>query len=142
MLKEIFSISGKPGLYKMVSQGKNMFVVESLKDKKRIPAFAKDKIISLGDTAIYTEIGEKPLGEIFELIKVKENGQKCSIAPKSDNPTLITYMEELLPNYDKDRVYPTDIKKMIGWYNLLTENGITDFSKTEDSSNEEEKKDA
>ncbi len=142
MLKEILSISGKPGLYKMVSQGKNMFVVEALKDKKRIPAFAKDKIVSLGDIAIYTETDEKPLAEVFELIKTKENSQKCSVATKSDNPTLVAYMEEILPDYDKDRVYPSDVKKLIGWYNLLIENGITEFSKSEDTPKEEEKKDA
>ncbi len=142
MLKKILSISGKPGLYKMVSQGKNMFVVESLKDKKRFPAFAKDRVVSLGDIAIYAETEEKPLGEILELIKAKENGQKCSVSPKSDTPILVAYMKEIFPNYDEDRVYSSDIKKIIKWYNLLIENGLTDFSNTEDTISEEEKKDA
>lgn len=128
MLKEILSISGKSGLFKMVSQGKNMFVVESLENKKRVPAFAKDKIISLGDIAIYTETDEKPLAEILNLIKEKENGEKCSITKKSDNKVLTAYMEEILPDYDKDRVYPSDIKKLITWYDLLITNGITEFS--------------
>ncbi len=131
MLKNILSISGKSGLYKIVSQGKNMFVVEALKDKKRMPAFAKDKIISLGDISIYTQTDQKPLAEVLELIKTKENSEKCPISPKSDKNTLISYMEEVLPDYDKERVYPNDIKKLIGWYNLLVESGLTDFLKEE-----------
>lgn len=129
MLKTILSISGKPGLYKLVSQGKNMLVVESLIDKKRIPAYAKDKIISLGDIAIYTDEEETPLYEVLTSIKDKEKAEKSSLNPSAAKPDeLRRYMQEILPNYDRERVYPSDIKKLLNWYNILIENGITDFT--------------
>lgn len=127
MLKEVLSISGKPGLFKLVSQGKNMLIVESLLDKKRIPAYSKDKVVSLADIAVFTEVTEVPLAEVFEKIKLKENGQKCSMDAKADNDKLRAYMSEILPDYDRDRVYPSDIRKMIAWYNILIENEMTDF---------------
>src|SRR5690606_11805018 len=119
MLKEILSISGKPGLYKMISQGKNMVIVESLLDGKRIPAYTKDKVVSLGDIAMYTQTEEVSLASVLENIKVKENGQTCPVDPKADNPTLRKYMEEVLPEYDRDRVYPSDMRKLFSWYNIL-----------------------
>ena len=127
MLKEILSVTGKPGLFKLVSQGKNMLIVESLIDGKRIPAYTKDKVVSLGDIAIFTEKAEVPLGQVLESVKVKENGGLCSIDPKADNDKLRSYMTEVLPDYDRDRVYPSDIRKMIAWYNLLINAQITDF---------------
>lgn len=135
MLKTILSVSGKPGLYKMVSQGKNLLIVESLIDKKRIPAYARDKVISLGDIAIYTNESEVPLYEVLNNIKKKENGAKT--APelaKSSSDVLRAYLEEVLPEFDRERVYPTDIKRLISWYNILLDAGITDF----DPKNEEE----
>lgn len=138
MLKEILSISGKPGLYKMISQGKNMIVVESLLDGKRVPAYTKDKVVSLGDIAIYTNTEEIPLGQVFENIRKKENGSVCPIDPKADNNMLRKYMEEVLPDFDRDRVYPSDMRKMFAWYNILINNGITVFlSKEEDKPAEE-----
>ncbi len=137
MLKEILSITGKPGLYKLVSQGKNMLIVESLVDGKRIPAYAKDKAVSLGDIAIFTENKEMPLGEVLEKVKAKENGQKASIDSKSGNDELRKYMQEILPEYDKDKVYPSDIRKLIVWYNLLIENNITEFIEKEEELSEE-----
>lgn len=133
MLKEILSISGKPGLYKMISQGKNMIVVESLQDGKRVPAYSKDKVVSLGDIAIYTNTEEIPLGQVFENISKKENGSVCPIDPKADNNVLRKYMEEVLPDFDRDRVYPSDMRKMFVWYNILINNGITDFSAKEEN---------
>jgi hypothetical protein len=127
MLKEILSVTGKPGLFKLVSQGKNMLIVESLIDGKRIPAYTKDKVVSLGDIAIFTENAEVPLGQVLESVKIKENGGICSIDPKADNDKLRKYMIEVLPEYDRDRVYPSDIRKMIAWYNLLINAKITDF---------------
>jgi len=127
MLKEILSVTGKPGLFKLVSQGKNMLIVESLLDGKRIPAYTKDKVVSLGDIAIFTEDAEVPLGQVLESVKAKENGGLCSIDPKADNEKLRAYMAEVLPEYDRDRVYPSDIRKMIAWYNLLINAKITDF---------------
>jgi len=138
MLKEILSVTGKPGLFKLVSQGKNMLIVESLIDGKRIPAYTKDKVVSLGDIAIFTENAEVPLGQVLESVKAKENGGICSIDPKADNDKLRKYMIEVLPEYDRDRVYPSDIRKMIAWYNLLINAKITDFvEETKEESTQE-----
>jgi len=127
MLKEILSITGKPGLFKVISQGKNMLVVESLIDGKRMPSYTKDKIVSLGDIAIFTEDAEIPLGQVLENVKAKENGALCSIDTKASNDVLRNYMSEVLPEYDRERVYPSDIRKMIVWYNILIKSNITDF---------------
>ncbi len=128
MLKTILSISGKPGLYKLVSQAKNMLIVESLQTGKRQPAYAHEKVISLGDIAIFTEDEEVPLGEVLHAIKEKENGAKVVLdIKKSDNEKLRDFLAAVLPNFDRERVYPTDIKKLISWYNLLIETGNTDF---------------
>ena len=127
MLKEILSVTGKPGLFKLVSQGKNMLIIESLIDGKRFPAYTKDKVVSLGDIAIFTETAEIPLGQVLESVKAKENGSVCSIDPKSDNDKLRKYMLEILPEYDRDRVYPSDIRKLLSWYNILVNAQITEF---------------
>lgn len=139
MLKLILSISGKPGLYKLVSQAKNMLVVESLQTGKRQPAYAHEKIISLGDIAIFTDNGEVPLGEVMEKIKEKENGGRVSVDLKSDTNILKEYFSGILPDFDRERVYPTDIKKLMSWYNLLVEKGYTDFVKKEEEIKEKEK---
>lgn len=136
MLKEILSISGKPGLYKLVSQGKNMLIVESLTDGKRIPAYSKDKVVSLGDIAIFTETAEVKLALVLEAIKTKENGVECSVDTKADNEKLRAYMGEILPEYDRDRVYPSDIRKLITWYNCLINSNITDFTEKEEVTEE------
>ena len=128
MLKTILSISGKPGLYKLVSQAKNMLVVESIVTGKRTPAYAHDKVISLGDIAIFTEGGEIPLREVLGKVKDKENGAAAAIDLKSDPEILRKYFAEVLPDFDRERVYPTDIKKLLSWYNLLVEKGLADFS--------------
>ena len=129
MLKEILSIGGKPGLFKLVSQGKNMLIVESLIDGKRIPTYSRDKVVALGDVAIFTESDEVPLGKVFDNIKSKENGAIASVDPKADNEVLRKYMAEILPDYDRERVYPTDIKKIVIWYNMLVNNNVTEFYK-------------
>lgn len=130
MLKEILSVSGKSGLFKLISQGKNMLIVESLIDKKRQPAYSHEKIVSLADVAIFTDSEEKPLADVLDLISIKEGGKKITVDPKSDNTTLRNYFGEVLPNFDRERVYPTDIKKIISWYNLLIENGFKSFVAT------------
>lgn len=135
MLKTILSISGKPGLYKLVSSGKNMVIVESLTDKKRLPIYARDKVVSLGDIAMYTEEDEVPLKDVFVSIKEKEKGGKTSIQSNAKPDELWNYLGEVLPNYDKDRIYNADVKKLINWYNLLIESDI-DFEAEE--TNEEE----
>lgn len=140
MLKEILSVTGKSGLFKLVSQGKNMLIVESLIDGKRIPAYSKDKVVSLGNIAIFTETAEVPLGEVLEKLKEKENASISSVDPKSDNDTLRKYMSEILPEYDRERVYPSDIRKLITWYNLLINSNITEFLSKEEPSDTEEVK--
>lgn len=140
MLKEILSVTGKSGLFKLVSQGKNMLIVESLIDGKRIPAYSKDKVVSLGDIAIFTETAEVPLGEVLEKLKEKENASISSVDPKSDNDTLRKYMSEILPEYDRERVYPSDIRKLITWYNLLINSNITEFLSKEEPTDTEEVK--
>jgi hypothetical protein len=128
MLKKILSVSGKPGLFKLISQGKNMMIIESLVDKKRGPALAHDRVVSLGDISIYTENEEMPLGAVFTSIKEKEAGNKASIDPKADGNALRAYFGEVVPDFDKDRVHTSDIKKIIIWYNLLVDNELTEFA--------------
>ena len=137
MLRKLVAISGKPGLYKVLSQGKNMLIVESLTDHKRLPAHSSDKVVSLGDISMYTDAEDKPLHEILEAVKVFENGLKSSQDPKSNNDSLREYFAKIVPNYDRERVYPTDIRKLIQWYNLLIETGNTDFSVIEAEEAEE-----
>lgn len=132
MLKTILAISGKPGLYKLISQAKNMLIVEAVSaDRKRMPVYASDKVISLGDIAMYTDGDEVPLGEVLDSVKTKENGAVTSIDyKKASSEELHQFMAEVLPNYDRDRVHTGDIKKLIQWYNLLISNGETDFVET------------
>ena len=126
MLKKILSIAGKPGLFELVSQGNNMLIVEHLGSKQRCPAYSNDKVISLADIAIFTEEQEVPLSQVFASIQKKENGGQVNIDVK-DVKKLRAYFGEVLPNYDKERVYNNDIKKVIRWYNLLTAAGKADF---------------
>jgi hypothetical protein len=130
MLNTILSISGKPGLYRLLSHGKNMLIVESLgADKKRFPAYGNEKIISLADIAMYTDDEEVPLRQVLQSMKEKENGGKASIdGKKASAEELRSYLAEVLPNFDRDRVYVGDIKKLVAWYNLLIESGESDFS--------------
>ena len=130
MLKKILSIAGKPGLYKLVSTSKTITLVESLIDKKRLPIYSHEKIVSLGEIAIYTTQDEIPLKDVFSKIKENENGGNIADEHKSTNSKLFSYFETVLPNYDKDKVYASDIKKIINWYNLLINNDI-DFEKEE-----------
>lgn len=140
MLKTILSISGKPGLYKLISQGKNMLIVESLVDKKRFPAYGNEKIISLGDIAMYTDAEEVPLKDVLLSMKKKENGAAVVMdLKKATVDDLRAYLAEVLPTFDRDRVYPSDIKKLISWYNLLVASGLADFEETATEEANEEK---
>jgi hypothetical protein len=128
MLKKILSISGKSGLFELISQGRNMLIVESLSTHKRQPAYSNEKILSLGDIAMYTEEGEVPLAEVLLSMKKKEEGKTVSIdLKKADKEELGEYLATVLPNYDRTMVYPSDIKKLISWYNILVEAGKDDF---------------
>lgn len=132
----IISISGKPGLFKVVAQGKNNIIVESLEDKKRFPAYASDRISALEDISIYTYGEEKALSEIFDAIYAKENGGTC-ISHKDDFAKVEAYLSEILPDYDQERVYPSDIKKIFMWYNLLHKAGELGKSAEEEKPEEE-----
>lgn len=121
-LTGIIAISGKPGLYKVLAQGKNNIIVESLEDKKRVPAYASDRISALDDISIYTYDDDKPLKEIFTSIFEKEKGKE-TISHKEDQNKLKAYLIEVLPNFDQERVYASDIKKIFQWYNLLLKAG-------------------
>ena len=127
----ILAISGKPGLYRLVSQGHNMLIVETIDaNKKRIPAGVRDRV---------TDEDDKPLMEIFENIKNKENGQAVALDYKKASASeLADFMAAVLPNYDRDRVYNTDIKKLIQWYNILINNGYTTFVEEEENASETE----
>ena len=139
MLKEILAVSGKPGLYKLVSKGNNLLIIESLTDKKRIPAYARDKVISLNDVSIYTDEDEVPVRKILEAIKEKEGDKNISIdLSKAQPDDLRAYLAEVLPNFDRERVYPSDIRKLLKWYDLLIANGFTDFSEKEEEPEEVE----
>lgn len=128
MLKTILSISGKPGLYRLISRGKNMLIVESVADKKRLPAYGNEKIISLGDIAMYTDGDDVPLQQVLQAMKTKENGAVAALdVKKASAKELGAYLAEVLPNYDRDCVHVSDIKKLISWYNLLVNAGLTDF---------------
>ena len=128
MLKKILSISGRPGLFKLDSQAKGALIVEALSTGKRTLAYSHDKVTSLGDIAMYTQSGEEPLYKVLDSVKKKENGAVASVSPKADKEVLRTYFAEILPDFDTERVYPTDISKLISWYNILVQSGITDFS--------------
>lgn len=127
MLKRILSISGKQGLFRLVNQGKNMLIVESLLNGKRTPAYAHDKIISLGDIAIYTVENDVPLADVFEAVKEKNEGKHVDVKALGDDEAVRAYFKEILPDFDEERVYTTDIKKVFNWYNQLLDAGFTTF---------------
>ncbi len=130
MLKGILSISGQSGLFKLVAESKNNIIVESLETKKRMPVYSTVKVSALEDIAIYTETGDKPLKEVFKAIYDQENGGPA-ISHKSANKELKSFFEKVVPEFDKDRVYISDIKKVVMWYNTLQEKEMLDFTEEE-----------
>lgn len=138
-LAGIISISGKPGLYKVLAQGKNNIIVESLKEGKKSPAYSTDKISALEDISIYTYEEDVPLKDVYAKIYEKENGGKCPSHKESLNK-LEAYLGEILPNYDADRVYPSDIKKLFQWYNLLHDAGALKLEEEEEETKEKDSK--
>ena len=133
MIKTILSISGRPGLYKLVNRGKNMLIVESLLDGKRFPAYAHDKVVSLGDISIYTEDEDIALSEVFEAIKAKHNTGTVDVK-NLDDADIRAFFGEVLPTFDQERVYTNDIRKVFAWYNILINAGITEFAEVEETS--------
>jgi len=127
MLRDILSVSGKPGLFKRISQAKNLMIAESLLDGKRIPLYPRDRVVSLGDISIFSTSDEdKPLYQIFTAIKAKEEGKQ--IAVDANDPSAVkAYILGIFPELNEERVYPTDLKKMVVWYNLLISKGLDDF---------------
>lgn len=136
MFERILTISGKPGLYRLLSSGRNMFIVEVVDaTKKRMPVHNSDKVVMLDDIAIYTDTEELPLRDVFAKIYEKENGVIPMDMKMATPEELTEYFESILPDYDRERVYLTHIKKMYAWYNILVGNGVVDFV-TEENTDE------
>lgn len=133
MIRNILAIAGRPGLFKIVSQGNKMLIVEDLATGKRTPAYARDKVSSLGDISIYTVDGDKPLAEVFELVKAKTGGQPVDIKALVNGDGLRDFFGEVLPDFDTERVYTADIRKLLQWYNRLLASGITEFTDEEET---------
>lgn len=132
ILKGILSVSGKPGLFKMISQSGTKLIAESISDGKRSVIHSSNQVVSLADVSIYGEDEEMPLDNIFKIMYKMENKQKTSVSPKDSNTDLLDYFDDVYPDFDKDKVYPSDIKKVIRWYNLLLEKDMLDFNETEE----------
>lgn len=135
MKDTILAVSGKPGLHKLISQGRGMIIVESIDEaKKRMPAGARDRVTSLKDVTMYTETEDKPLMEIFQAIFEKENGAPAALNFKeASKKELADFMASVVPDYDRDRVHDSDIRKLIQWYNILVRGGYTQFVDGEDN---------
>ena len=128
MSQKILSISGKPGLFRLVSQGNNMLIVENIATKRRMPAYASDKVISLDDVSIYSDT---PLFDVFEKVREANDGKQVDIKALGDDAQVRAYFKTILPEYDEDRVYTTDIRKLFQWYNQLIAADIHEFKKSE-----------
>ena len=139
MLKKILSISGRPGLFKLVAYGKNMLLVEGLADSKRLPIHSRERVMSLGDISIYTEGEDVPLSQVLENVGKKFENKAIDTKAYSTPDQLHEFMGSVLENWDSERVHNSDIKKVIAWYNILVENGFTDFTaKAEEEENTED----
>lgn len=132
MLKRILSISGKPGLFRLVSQGKNMLIVENIATGRRTPAYASDKVVSLGDISIYTtNDSDIPLADVLEKVKEANDGKEIDVKAIGNDAAVRAYFQTILPEYDEERVYTTDIRKLFSWYNQLVAVGVTEFKDKE-----------
>lgn len=141
MLKEILAITGKPGLFKIkVHNGKSL-IVEDLESGKKFPVSMRDKVVSLGDIAMYTEEGEKPLGEILDIIYETEKGGKIDVKELVTSGGLKEKFAQYIPDFDKDRVRDSDIKKLFNWYNLLVSAGFNKFTEPEQEEGSSEETD-
>ena len=136
-LSKILAITGKPGLYQLVTQTRSGFLAESLTDGKKINVNMRSNVSMLNEIAIYTYAEEVPLRDVFTKIKEKENGEKTAISHKASKKELESYFATVLPNYDEDRVYPGDIKKVIRWYNTLQERNLLQFEEEKVTQEEE-----
>lgn len=137
MFERILTVTGKPGLYRLLSQGRNMFVVEAVDaTKKRMPVYNHDKVVMLDDIAIYTDTEEVPLREVFAKIYEKENGLIPFDVKGATPEELVEYFESVMPDYDRERVYLTHIKKIYSWYNILVASDVVDFAAKEEEDTE------
>jgi hypothetical protein len=137
MFERILTVSGKPGLFQLLSQGRNMFIVEAVDaTKKRTPVYNSDKVVMLDDIAIYTDTEEVPLRDVFAKIYEKENGVLQFDIKAATPEELVAYFETVMPDYDRERVYLTHIKKIYSWYNILVSNGVVDFVAPEEEASE------
>ena len=139
MLKEILSISGKPGLYKLVSNTPRALIVESLNDGKRFPAYSNSKIIALEDISIYTDNEDLPLKTVLKRMFEKNNGQPA-INHKEPEKAITAYIESVVPEYDNDRVYVSDMHKILQWYNILLDKGLLKLDEEEETAPAAEEK--
>ena len=140
MIRKILAISGKPGLYKLISRGNKSLIVETVDEqKKRIPAFGADRVVSLGDISIYTnDDSEVKLATVFESIKKNYGGKAVDLSPKkASQEDIIAFFAKVLPNYDTDRVRVSDMRKVLSWYNILVDNGFTEFISKDEEDTEE-----
>ena len=129
MFETVLTISGKPGLYRLLSHGRNMFIVECVDEsKKRVPVYNSDQVVMLDDIAIYTDTEEIPLRNVFAKIYEKENAVLPFDLKMTTPEEMVEYFAGIIPDYDRERVYLTHIKKMYSWYNILVANGIVDFA--------------
>ena len=138
MLQTILSVSGKPGLYRLLSQGKNTLIVESLQTKQRLPILPKDKVVSLGDISMFTIEEDVPLSEVLARVQEHQAGVPFAEELLKDGDALRETFGEILPSYDRERVYTSDIKKLFSWYNILLSAGITSYSDEEEATEAEQ----
>lgn len=131
MIKGIISISGKPGLYRLLTRGKNALIVESLSTGKRTPTYPHEKVISLADITMYTDHGDEPLPNVFQAVYDKTEGKPVDVKQFANDDAIRDYFGEILPDYDRNLVYTTDIRKLFSWYNLLIAAGVTQFKDNE-----------
>lgn len=126
MLKKIISITGKPGLQKILSQGRGTLIVEDVETKRRFPVHSRDQVVSLGDISMYTESGDTPLGEIMQMLYDKTGGKPID-GDSMNSEQLHQSFGDVVTDYDRLRVRDRDIKKLYKWYNLLLADGFTKF---------------
>ena len=136
MLRKILAVTGRPGLFEIVSQGKNMIIVEELATGHRLPVHSREKVVSLGDIAMYTDSGDKPLGEILDAVYACNEGKPIDVKGLIADGKLRDEFEAVIPDFDKDRVFDSDIKKLFTWYNALIAKGYTRFADEEPASEE------
>ena len=142
MKEQILAITGKPGLYRLLSQGKNMLIVENIATHHRMPAYSSDKVVALSEVAIYTTGDDMPLFEVMDKVKTATEGKTVDVKVLGGDTEIREYFGKVFPEYDSQRVYTTDIKKFFNWYNTLIEAGLTDFVEKEEDTEEDADKEA